>query len=88
MQDPPKEARVEICRDRHDWRSCKICSSCVNFPGKQCDFSHNLNKATRFTHTKCDFCTETVKILRTQLYSNKKTTKIADMNASTLFLLE
>ena len=26
--------RVEICRDRHDWRSCKICASCVKFPGK------------------------------------------------------
>ena len=25
--------RVEICRDRHDQRSCKICASCVNFPG-------------------------------------------------------
>ena len=24
--------RVEICRDRHDQRSCKICASCVNFP--------------------------------------------------------
>ena len=23
--------RVEICRDRHDRRSCKICASCVNF---------------------------------------------------------
>ena len=44
--------RVEICRDRHDQRSCKICASCVNFPGKQHNFSHNLR---RFTHTKCDF---------------------------------
>ena len=34
--------RVEICRDRHDQQSCKICASCVNFPGKQRDFSHNL----------------------------------------------
>ena len=23
--------RGEICRDRHDWRSCKICAGCVNF---------------------------------------------------------
>ena len=23
--------RVEICCDRHDRRSCKICASCVNF---------------------------------------------------------
>ena len=44
------EARVEICREGHDHRSCKICASCVNFPGKQCDFSQNLRKITRFTH--------------------------------------
>ena len=25
-------ARVETCRDRHDWRLCKICPRCVNFP--------------------------------------------------------
>ena len=47
------EVRVEICRNRHDRRSCKICASCVKFPGKQRDFSHNLPKTTRFTHTKC-----------------------------------
>ena len=43
--------RVEICRDRHDQR----CASCVNFPGNQRDFSHNLPRTTRFTHNKCDF---------------------------------
>ena len=47
--------RVEICRDRHDRRSCKICASCVIFSGKQRDFLHNLHKTSRFTHTKCDF---------------------------------
>ena len=47
--------RVEICRDRHDQRSCKICASCVNFPGNQRDVSHNLRRTTKFTHTKCDF---------------------------------
>ena len=46
--------RGEICRDRHDWRSCKICASCVNFPGIQRNFLHNLRR-TRFKHTKCDF---------------------------------
>ena len=46
--------RVEICRDRHDRRSCKICASCVNFPGNQRDVSHNLRRTTRFIHTKCD----------------------------------
>ena len=46
------EARVEICRDRHDQRSCKICASCVNFPGNQRDVSHNLRRTTQFTHTK------------------------------------
>ena len=29
----------------------RICVSCVNFPRKQCNFSHNLSKTTRFTHT-------------------------------------
>ena len=47
--------RVEICRDRHDRRLNKICSRCVNFPGKQRDFLHNLCTTTRFTHTICDF---------------------------------
>ena len=32
------------------------------------------------------FCTETIKILHTQLNSNKKTTKITDINAFTLLL--
>ena len=53
--------RVDICRDRHDRRSCKLCSSCVNFPGKQRNFSNNLRTTTRFTHTKCDFA---LKLLR------------------------
>ena len=47
--------RVEICRDCHDRRSCKNCASCVNFPRKQRDFSHNLHRTSRFTHTKSDF---------------------------------
>ena len=47
--------RVEICRDRHDRWACKICASCVNFPRKQRNFSHNLRRTSRFTHTKCDF---------------------------------
>ena len=54
--------RVEICRDRHDRRSCKICASCVNFPGKQRDFSHNLRRITKFTHTKRDFALKLLKV--------------------------
>ena len=53
--------RVEICRDRHDRRSCKICASCVNFPGKQRNFSHNLRRTTRFTPAKCDFALKLLK---------------------------
>ena len=30
--DDDDDGRVEICRDRHDRRSCNICDSCVNFP--------------------------------------------------------
>ena len=49
------QTRVEICRDRPDRRSCKICAICVYFPRKQHNFSHNLRRTTRFTHTKYDF---------------------------------
>ena len=37
-------SRVEICRDRRDRWSCKICANCVIFPGEQCDFSQNLRR--------------------------------------------
>ena len=43
--------RLEICRDRRDRQSCKIFVSCVNFPGKQHNFWHNLRRITKFTHT-------------------------------------
>ena len=52
---PTLSYRVEICRDRHDRRSCKICASSVNFPGNQRDVPPNLRRTTRSTHTKCDF---------------------------------
>ena len=55
------QSRVEICRDRHNRRSCKICASCVNFSGKQRDLWHNLRRNARFTHTKCDFALEFLK---------------------------
>ena len=50
--------RVDICRDRHDLRSCKICASCVKFSGKQCFFLHNLRRCPKFTHARCDFTFE------------------------------
>ena len=53
--------RVEICRDRHDQRSCKICSSCEIFSRKQQKFFHNLRRRPRFTHAKCAF---TLKLLK------------------------
>ena len=59
--------RVEICRDR---RSCKIFPSCVNFPRKQRDFSHNFRRTTK-TRAKCDFALKLLKIY-TQLNSKKK----------------
>ena len=34
----PPLVRVEICRDRHDRRSCKICTSCVTFFQKTMHF--------------------------------------------------
>ena len=56
--------RVEICHDRRDRRSCKICASCVNFSRKQRVFLHNFCKST----PKCDF---TVEILHIELNLNK-----------------
>ena len=53
--------RVEICRDRHDRRSCKICANCVNFPRKQGDFLHNLRRTSGFTHTKYDIALKLLK---------------------------
>ena len=50
--------RVWSCRDRHDHWSCKICASSVNF---HCNFSHNLHRTSRFTHTKCDFALKLLK---------------------------
>ena len=43
-------ARVEICRDRHNRRSCKISASCVNFSGKQSTSFLNLLQNMIFTH--------------------------------------
>ena len=54
--------RVEICRDRHDRRSCKTFANCVNFPGKQRNFLHNMQRSTRFTHTKCAFALKLLKL--------------------------
>ena len=55
------KSRVEICRDCHDRRLCKIFANCVNFPGKQRDFMHNMRRSTRFV-----ICTETVEIVHAQ----------------------
>ena len=53
---------VEICRNH---QLCKICARCVDFPGKQRNFSHNLHTTTRFTHTKCDFALKHYPVLLT-----------------------
>ena len=55
-------SRVEIFRDRHDRRSCKIFANCVNFPGKQRNFLHHLRRSTRFTYTKCDLALKLLKL--------------------------
>ena len=36
--------RVEVCHLCRDRQSCKICTSCVNFPRKQRGFSLNLRR--------------------------------------------
>ena len=56
--------RVEICHDRRDRQSCKICASCVNFP------ENNVLSCIIFVkvHAKCDF---TVEILHIELNLNE-----------------
>ena len=78
--------RVEICRDRHDQRSCKICASCVNFPGKLF-FLHNLRRLTKFTHAKCNL---TLKLLNFYTFSviKEKRTQTSDINAFILLNCE
>ena len=52
---------VEICHDRRDRRSCKICKSYVNFSRKQRFLLHNFCWSLRLTLHKCDF---TLKLLK------------------------
>ena len=42
--------RVEICCDRHDRQSCKICASCVNFPENN-TISHIICLELKDLHT-------------------------------------
>ena len=67
--------RVEICHNRRDRRSCKICASCVNFP-ETMYFFLNLRRSTRFTLTKSDFTLNLLQLwhIHTQLNSDKKIT--------------
>ena len=69
---PPILTTLEICCDRRDRRSCKIYVSCVNFPGKQRDFLHNLRRTTRSTHTKCDFALKMLRFDTLSLILTKK----------------
>ena len=80
--------RVEICRNRHDQQSCKIGATCVNFPGKQRDFSHNFHRTTRFTHTKYNFALKLLRFYTVCKILSKKNTTIIDINAFTLLLLK
>ena len=80
--------RVVICRDRPDRRSCKICASCVNFPGKQRNFLHNLRRTTGFTPAKCNFALKLLNFYTLSQILKKKLTQITDINAYTLFLFE
>ena len=70
--------RVEICHDRRDRRSCKICASCVNFSRKQRVFLHNFCKSTCQVWFYCWNFTHWVKLKR-------KLTQFTDFNSFTLF---
>ena len=47
--------RLEICRDRHDRRSCKNISNYVNFSWKQGPSLQNLRRSMKFTHLFGEF---------------------------------
>ena len=64
--------RVEICHDRSDWQSCKICASCVNFSRKQPFFLRHLRRSSGFTLTKCDFKLNLLKFYTLDLILTKK----------------
>ena len=55
LQQRENTNRVEICHNRRELRSCKICASCVNFSRKQRTFLWNLLRSARFTLNKYDF---------------------------------
>ena len=55
--------RVEICRDRRDWRSCKIFVSCVDFFRKQCSFLHILQVYTQNLHILLNFSRKRANLL-------------------------
>ena len=44
--------RFEICHDHSNWRTCKICASCVKISRKQGALLQNLRKNKRFAPTK------------------------------------
>ena len=65
--------RVEICHDRRDRRSFKICASCVIFSRKQRIFLQNLLRSAKFTLNKYDF---TLKLLKFYTLSSILTKKL------------
>ena len=60
ISDTSNTARLGICRDRRDRRSCKIFVSCVNFSRKQRSFSHILQV---HTHLNVNFLHNNLHIL-------------------------
>ena len=71
--------RVEICYDRQDRPSCKVCA------GKQRDFSHILRRTTRFTHTKCDFALKLLKFYTFVKFIQKSLLKLLILHLHCFF---
>ena len=62
--------RFEICHVRRNWRSCKICASCVIF------FQKTNHFQVLDLHSTNVIYTETVEILHIHFNSNKKIFKL------------
>ena len=88
MEVLSKMSRVEICHNRRDRRSCKICASCVNFSRKQCTFLQNLLRSARFALNKYDFTLKLLKLYTLSSILTEKITQITDVSAFAPFHCE
>ena len=79
--------RLEICCDRHDGRSCKNISSCVNFSRKQRGSLSNLHRNMKFTQLFGNFTHisfKTIEIIH--IHSSISTKEIINVHINPVLL--